>query len=324
MAEKKDYTTGSRKWLIILSVLVLVAIIAVVIVLLVPGNTYSMVEVLHSHSTTSFLNVDNTSERENYDKLKAEFDIAVTGYKQEVEDIETLSQTINNVLDFYDEYTIFAKNNGTLTQNYKSIKSNLNKASRLQDDMNEEIVTLISLSDNSDTYQRNAWIDLRVIYVDWLESMQNAITRLNTCYQGCFDPSFTNNSASTLVLNTIDDYIDVIIDDFKSVIKEDKKSGSANETYSYTIAGKIKLFSAFVNTQLNSKNFVDYTFDGQTKVFYDDVNQFFTLYDQEDFKYIISSINPNGAITENFEDVDAGGSLTCLANTKTFLSGGRV
>ena len=165
MAEKKEYTTGSRKWLIILSVLVLVAIIAVVIVLLVPGNTYSMVEVLHSHSTTSFLNVDNTSERENYDKLKAEFDIAVTGYKQEVEDIETLSQTINNVLDFYDEYTIFAKNNGTLTQNYKSIKSNLNKASRLQDDMNEEIVTLISLSDNSDTYQRNAWIDLRELYM---------------------------------------------------------------------------------------------------------------------------------------------------------------
>ena len=70
MAEKKDYTTGSRKWLIILSVLVLVAIIAVVIVLLVPGNTYSMVEVLHSHSTTSFLNVDNTSEREKSSTLQ--------------------------------------------------------------------------------------------------------------------------------------------------------------------------------------------------------------------------------------------------------------
>lgn len=323
MAEKKDYTTGSRKWLIVLSVLVLVAIIAVVIVLLVPGNTYSMVEVLHSHSTTSFLNVDNTSERENYDKLKAEFDIAVTGYKQEVEDIETLSQTINNVLDFYDEYTIFAKNNGTLTQNYKSIKSNLNKASRLQDDMNEEIVTLISLSDNSDTYQRNAWIDLRVIYVDWLESMQNAITRLNTCYQNCFDPSLTNNTASTLVLNAVDDYISVITDDFNDLIENDQKSNSI-ESYNYTMNGRIKLFEAFVNARLTSTNFVNYIFYQRIKNFYDDVNQFYTVYSQEDFKYLLDSIAPNGAFTENFDDVNVSGSLTCLANTKTFLSGGEV
>lgn len=323
MAEKKDYTTGSRKWLIVLSVLVLVAIIAVVIVLLVPGNTYSMVEVLHSHSTTSFLNVDNTSERENYDKLKAEFDIAVTGYKQEVEDIETLSQTINNVLDFYDEYTIFAKNNGTLTQNYKSIKSNLNKASRLQDDMNEEIVTLISLSDNSDTYQRNAWIDLRVIYVDWLESMQNAITRLNTCYQNCFDPSLTNNTASTLVLNAVDDYISVITDDFNDLIENDQKS-SRIESYNYTMNGRIKLFEAFVNARLTSTNFVNYIFHQRIKNFYDDVNQFYTVYSQEDFKYLLDSIAPNGAFTENFDDVNVSGSLTCLANTKTFLSGGDI
>ena len=323
MAKKKDYTTGSRKWLIILSVLVLVAIIAVVIVLLVPGNTYSMVEVLHSHSTTSFLNVDNTSERENYDKLKAEFDIAVTGYKQEVEDIETLSQTINNVLDFYDEYTIFAKNNGTLTQNYKSIKSNLNKASRLQDDMNEEIVTLISLSDNSDTYQRNAWIDLRVIYVDWLESMQNAITRLNTCYQNCFDPSLTNNTASTLVLNAVDDYISVITDDFNDLIENDQKSNSI-ESYNYTMNGRIKLFEAFVNARLTSTNFVNYIFYQRIKNFYDDVNQFYTVYSQEDFKYFLDSIAPNGAFTENFDDVNVSGSLTCLANTKTFLSGGDI
>lgn len=322
MAEKKEYTTGSRKWLMILSILVLVAILAVVIVLLVPGNTYSMVEVLHSHSTTSFLNIDNTSERENYDKLKKEFDIAVTGYKQEVEDVETLSQTINNVLDFYDEYTIFAQNNGTLTKNYKSIKSSLNKASKLQDKMNEEIVKLITLSDNSDTYQRNAWIDLRVLYIDWLESMQNAITRLNTCYQKCFNPSFTNNSASTLVLNTIDDYIDVIVDEFNNLKENDKKSGSV-EVYSYTIAGKVKLFNAFVRNQVKSENFVDYTFDEQTKVFYDDVNKFFDLYSQEDFKNVIISINPNGAITEDFDDVNLSGSLTCFENAKSFLSGGR-
>lgn len=323
MAKKKDYTTGSRKWLIVLSVLVLIAIIAVVIVLLVPGNTYSMVEVLHSHSTTSFLNVDNTSERENYDKLKAEFDIAVTGYKQEVEDIETLSQTINVILKFYDEYIVFAQDNGTLTRNYKSIKSSLNRASRLQEDMNEEIVTLISLSDNSDTYQRNAWIDLRVIYVDWLESMQNAITRLNTCYQNCFDPSLTNNTASTLVLNAVDDYISVITDDFNDLIENDQKSSSI-ESYNYTMNGRIKLFEAFVNARLTSTNFVNYIFYQRIKNFYDDVNQFYTVYSQEDFKYLLDSIAPNGAFTENFDDVNVSGSLTCLANTKTFLSGGDI
>ena len=323
MAKKKDYTTGSRKWLIILSVLVLVAIIAVVIVLLVPGNTYSMVEVLHSHSTTSFLNENNRSEQENYSALLQDMSNEVTSYMQEMRDVETLSQTINVILKFYDEYIVFAQDNGTLTQNYKSIKSNLNKASRLQDDMNEEIVTLISLSDNSDTYQRNAWIDLRVIYVDWLESMQNAITRLNTCYQNCFDPSLTNNTASTLVLNAVDDYISVITDDFNDLIENDQKSNSI-ESYNYTMNGRIKLFEAFVNARLTSTNFVNYIFYQRIKNFYDDVNQFYTVYSQEDFKYLLDSIAPNGAFTENFDDVNVSGSLTCLANTKTFLSGGDI
>ncbi len=323
MAKKKDYTTGSRKWLIVLSVLVLVAIIAVVIVLLVPGNTYSMVEVLHSHSTTSFLNENNRSEQENYSALMQDMSNEVTSYMQEIRDVETLSQTINVILKFYDEYIVFAQDNGTLTRNYKSIRSSLNRASRLQEDMNEEIVTIISLSENSDTYKRNSWIDLRVIYVDWLENMQNAITRLNTCYQNCFDPSLTNNTASTLVLNAVDDYISVITDDFNDLIENDQKSNSI-ESYNYTMNGRIKLFEAFVNARLTSTNFVNYIFYQRIKNFYDDVNQFYTVYSQEDFKYLLDSIAPNGAFTENFDDVNVSGSLTCLANTKTFLSGGDI
>ena len=323
MAKKKDYTTGSRKWLIVLSVLVLIAIIAVVIVLLVPGNTYSMVEVLHSHSTTSFLNENNRSEQENYSALMQDMSNEVTSYMQEIRDVETLSQTINVILKFYDEYIVFAQDNGTLTRNYKSIRSSLNRASRLQEDMNEEIVTIISLSENSDTYKRNSWIDLRVIYVDWLENMQNAITRLNTCYQNCFDPSLTNNTASTLVLNAVDDYISVITDDFNDLIENDQKSSSI-ESYNYTMNGRIKLFEAFVNARLTSTNFVNYIFYQRIKNFYDDVDQFYTVYSQEDFKYLLDSIAPNGAFTENFDDVNVSGSLTCLANTKTFLSGGDI
>lgn len=323
MAKKKDYTTGSRKWLIVLSVLVLIAIIAVVIVLLVPGNTYSMVEVLHSHSTTSFLNENNRSEQENYSALMQDMSNEVTSYMQEIRDVETLSQTINIILKFYDEYIVFAQDNGTLTRNYKSIRSSLNRASRLQEDMNEEIVTIISLSENSDTYKRNSWIDLRVIYVDWLENMQNAITRLNTCYQNCFDPSLTNNTASTLVLNAVDDYISVITDDFNDLIENDQKSSSI-ESYNYTMNGRIKLFEAFVNARLTSTNFVNYIFYQRIKNFYDDVNQFYTVYSQEDFKYLLDSIAPNGAFTENFDDVNVSGSLTCLSNTKLFLSGGDI
>ncbi len=322
MAENKkaDYSVGNKKWLYIVGVLVLLAIIVVIIVICVPGNTYSTIEVLHSNATTSFLNEDNKAENNNYFILTGKYSISVTEYEQEIIDVQSLSQTINHVLDFYDEYLVFADNNSVLTKHYKNIKSSLNKASKIQDNLNYQINRINTLENESDTFQRNAWIDFRIEFVNWLTSMQSAINRLNLCWDGCYQLSYSNNIASDLVLDAVDDYIQVILNNYNELIKNDKKSTKLS-SYNYTTAGKIKDFGLFVDKELGERPFEDYYFDGNTQNFYNDIAKFYDLYKQVNFQNVINSINNNGIITETFEDIETS-NLTVYANTKTFLTGG--
>ena len=322
MAENKkaDYSVGNKKWLYVVGALVLLAIIVVIIVICVPGNTYSTIEVLHSNATTSFLNEDNKAENNNYFILTGKYSISVTEYEQEIIDVQSLSQTINHVLDFYDEYLVFADNNSVLTKHYKNIKSSLNKASKIQDNLNYQINRINTLENESDTFQRNAWIDFRIEFVNWLTSMQSAINRLNLCWDGCYQLSYSNNIASDLVLDAVDDYIQVILNNYNELIKNDKKSTKLS-SYNYTTAGKIKDFGLFVDKELGERPFEDYYFDGNTQNFYNDIAKFYDLYKQVNFQNVINSINNNGIITETFEDIETS-NLTVYANTKTFLTGG--
>lgn len=326
MAENKkaDYSVGNKKWLYVVGALVLLAIIAVIIVICIPGNTFSTIEVLHSNATTSFLNEDNKAENNNYSILTGKYSISVTEYGQEILDVQSLSQTINHVLDFYDEYLVFADDNSVLTKHYKNIKSSLNKASKIQDNLNYQINRINTLENESDTFQRNAWIDFRIEFVNWLTSMQSAINKLNLCWDGCYQLSYSKNIASDLVLDAVDDYIQVILNNYNELIQNDKKSTKLS-SYNYTIAGKIKDFRSFVNKELGTREFQNYYYveDSQNfyQNFYNDVAKFYDLYEQDNFQKVINSINYEGEITEKFEDIESG-SLTVYTYTKTFLIGG--
>lgn len=302
--DNKDYkASGAKKWLIIVGVLVLIAIIVVVIVISVPANTYSAVERLKQFSQSSFLESDN--EKVKYNDVEEKISSStVDYYGQELQDIEVLSESINNVLDYYDEFLVLATDNKTLSKNYKTIKNNLGNAIEYQQNLVGYMDEILNLSNNADSHLRNLWIDFRVTYTDYIDCMANVIQALNNCYQGCFINNLSNNLASTIILNTIDDYLTVVVEDFNTIVNVDKKNTTIKD-YSYTSHGKITKFGDFVDSYIvNDSDIVKYYFNESLQTSYQKINSFFELYNKENFVQIIQSIINSGEITLTFQQED--------------------
>lgn len=316
-SENKDYKVGSpKKWLVAIGILVLIAIIVVIIVLCVPGNTYSAVERLRKASQTSFLR--SQTEQANYARFRQKIGATVTlgYYAIELEDIQTTVEATNKVIDFYDDYLVLATDNKTLSRNYKTIRNNFEDAQEAQEDMNGFIADGLNLQDNSETYLKNIYIDFRESYVDYISSMTKAIDALSNCYQGCFIDNLSNNLASTLILNSVDNYLTVITGDYAELVDKDVKGGNF-DSYEYETTGKITAYSEFVDSYiLNRQEIVEYNFNTSLQDKYQTINSFFEVFAQTDFVSVIDSIDDELNITKTFEVEDSSGIYDTV---KTFL-----
>lgn len=306
MADKKEYSAGgAKKWLVIVGVVVLIGIIITAIVLSIPANTYSMVTALQTNQQNFFLN-DKTDEQ-NYDSFASKISSngTISYYSQEVGDVKVLTQSMEVVLDFYNNYMAFAKNNDTLKDNYKTIKNNLQGAIKNQNDMNEIIENSLKLTEVSGSYLQNAWIDFRKEYYQFLNNYQVAFNSLSQCYEKCFGQSLSNNIASKTILNTVNDYMDVFAKDIKVLISTNSKGDVSQSSYSYKSHGKVVDFSNFVSTYIaRNSQMTSYMFDETLQVKYEKINQFFSLYGEKNFFNVIDSIsNDKYQVTKTYENV---------------------
>ncbi len=308
----KDYKAGgAKKWLIIVAILVLIAIIVTVIVILIPANTSDAVDRLRQSSQTSFL--ENQREQENYDELETKVETSmVRYYSQELQDIRTLSGSVNQMLDFYYEYLPFAEDNNVFSDNYHAIKDNLENAVNYQQDMNEYISEAINLEDDADLNIQNLWIDFRLSFSNYLGCMSGAIEALNNCYQGCFNSTLSNNIASSTILNTVDDFLSVITDEFEQLTQTDVKGHTTvgGQSYSYESHGKVLYLSAFVeNYIINDSDIMQYNFNSDLQSKYRLINRYFETHNQSNFVSVIDSISNDAPynITLTFSNPDSEG-----------------
>lgn len=333
MADKKqskEYSAGNgKRWLFGFGFLALVAIIIVIIVISIPANPNTAMQLLNKASTNSFMM--SQTEKTNFDgfELKVANAQKVNNYlvvmPQEMEDVETLSITLAQVLEHYNDYIIFATNNNALNKNYKNIKSGLNKAKDNQKQLNLIISEVNKLSDQSSTHLQNAWIDFREEYAQWLNNYQKAIEALKNAYKDGLGDVTTNNLASTIILNTVCDYVDVISDDFDALVKFDNENPNAN-VYEYKSKGKITGFAQFVDKYLiNDADIVDYYFNSIIKEKYKKIDNYFELYAETDMKNAISSmqyISDKPVVTKTYSGVEDGENV--FVSVKVFLVGGAL
>ena len=312
---KSNKSSGTKKLVTIIGVLAFIAIIVVIIVLSIPANTYGAVERLNEASQSSFL--ENESEKTRYEKSETKIAGSTKNYyNQEVQDIKVLSGSINKILDYYNEYLILADDNKVFSKNYKIIKNNLEDANTYQDEMNNYLIELNNLNDNSDSHLQYLWIDFRQTFSTYLSSITSAIDALNNCYQGCFNNTFTNNLSSTNILNTIDDFLIVISNEFNTLVETDLKNYTQKD-YNYQSHGKIILLDNFVNNYIvNDGEITRYYFDESLQTKYNKINSFYQTYNLTNFTTVIESIEDDGKISLTFQQQDTDG---IYSTVKEFL-----
>jgi len=311
MGKNKEYSAGNgKKWAIFFAIVVLVAIVVVVVILAIPPNTYNAVETLNRTATTSYLTVN--SEKESYQAFKEKMgkNTVVSAYQQELANIEVLSGSIDIILDFHNEYLVFAKDNKNLKNNYKAIKEGLEKSKESQKKLVKLVNKINKLSETSSTYLKGAMVDFREEFVDYLKSCKRAIGGLENAYSGSLGKVTFNNPASTLILNVVNDYMTVLLKDFKDLEKLDTKSYTMdNYVLAYTdlgLAGKIQNFHKFVSDNLAvelNEEIHDYYFNSEIREKYENLNEFYKLYSEKNTVNIISSMNQVGNITKKYTGV---------------------
>ena len=318
MAKNKDNQSNGngKRWVTFIAILVLIAIIVVLIVIFIPANTSDAKRILNDVSSSSYL--DDEDEKSAYQAVGEKLSSSTKSYYMtEYNDILLLSEGISDVLQFYDDYLVFAKDNKVLSSNYKTIRNNLNRVKSSKEDLNELVATVNSLEEDSDSYIKNLWIDFRGEYVNWLESNAKAISALNNCYQGCFDNTLSNNLASSTILTTVDNYLTSIINKFNAIIDVDKKN-TLDDVYSYSISGQIRGFSRFVNSYIvDTTDIVCYNFETTYQGKYNLINQFCETFAESDLIVLIDSMDAEGNITKTYETTDM--QTTIFEITKSFI-----
>ncbi len=305
--EEKVYTTGNKKWLVILGVLVFLVIAVVIILMVIPANTSGMIETLQTTADTSFLK--NQDERDKYEDFqnKIKNNSIVKYYSEEMSDIIIISDTLSDVMVYYNDFIAFADQNNVMKDNYKGIDESLKNAQENQKNLNNILTEIARLTETAASYLQNAMIDLRTEYYNWLNNYQQALERLSKCYEGCFKESVTSNLASTTILNTINDYVDVIKDEFKVIVSSDVKSNLSSSNYNYKSHNTVLYFESFVDNYISNKSEIrNYTFDKTIQEKYEKISKFFELYEENNFYEVLASISSSsdGVISKVYSGVN--------------------
>lgn len=288
----KGYSTGGgKKWLIAIALIVLVAIVVVVVLLCIPPNTYNAVQTLNR--TTHSRLLTSNREIESFDDMinKVETGTKYGRYDAELKNTKIVINNVGDILEFYNSNIIYANSNKNLKKNYKSIKNNLNSAKESQSKINSILEDMRKIARDTDEL-RNTIVDFRREFISWLSYNQKAISALSKGYLGSMGDTLENNVATKVILNTINDILVVIIDDYKDINDIDKK-GSLLATNYYTGGNKVSYLNDFIKKYLKSDQSPIYTyyFDNSVKNSFDMVNRFYSEYSENDLTKIISKVS---------------------------------
>lgn len=321
MSEKKPF---DKRWLVVVAILVLLAIIAVTIVLCLPGNPKSAIQALQKDSSNNLF-ADSNVEK-SYDNFEEKIKTSVSKYSAEMKDVQLFIESVSIVVDQYNEFAFHFKENENFYDNYKPVTSNLNEIQNIKQTIKNELTNVEeNLDKDSKDFLRQAWINTRVLISQMTQKYSTAFDSLNKLFKGSYF-GVEQNLASQTFFNVVNDYLTVIQEKFENLCKNDTVS-TALEEYDYNFSAIITSFNNFVSNLEGIEDgfeydFLNYYYKESVKSNYEKINAFYNLYKQTDLGEVISSAKTenNGiTFTKTFENVeDSNGVYTAL---KTYLGG---
>lgn len=292
-----------KKWIIVLSVLILIAVVVTLIIVFLPKKVGNAIKQTTTQSTSMFI-IDDEDE-----ELYKSFQTKVKGvmadkYGKETDDVYEVSLVLNDVMNFYSNYIVFAEDNKTFQNNYGTIMKSYEKANAYQKKMEQVVINVNKELGSLDaTFIEGAWKEFKGYFLDYVYSYTSAFKALNKVFVKCVPNGVVVNDMTNLVLNCVDYYLDSINKDFSKASK------------------KIEYLSDFSKYLVISENnaLSQYSFNEnlQTKVAL--VKKFSSVYGKDKtLKTLIEGINDTG-FTFTSTVID---SENVLAISKTFLTGG--
>ena len=301
--EKKAF---NKKWLIVIAILVLIAIIVVTIILCLPGNPKSAIEALKNEENTFLLS--SSKDKELYNNFKDTVSqSSVKGYNQEMEDVESVLSSLEIIIDKYEDYSIFFEENEYFYDNYKPLTESFNQLQEYKDSIKNELKKVQSYTKDSPDFLRQSWIQIRINFEKMLECYKTGLSTYNEIFKNSYF-GVEQNLASILSANAVLDYITVLQQQFKILSNEDKIR-QAFSAYKYNCHALVYAFNNFVSSYvLNADNALNYYFNDNIVTNYNKVNQFYSLYQQQTFQQVISSVKLSEtniiSFTKTFEGIE--------------------
>lgn len=297
MAEKKEF---NKKWLIVIAILVLLAIIVVTIILCLPGNPKSAVQALQKDKDNNIFKDEKVVQ--SYDNFEIKMASSNGNYSLEMEEVQILIEDLAVVVDKYSGYALYFEENQNFFDNYKPVTTSLNEIQNLKQNIVDELENVEkNYNENSKDFLRNSWIKIRTNVKDILYNYSQAFSSLLKIFEGSYF-GLEQNLASYIAFSTINDYVKVLYSDFEFLSTEDLATSSINN-YNYTFSAVMNGFNQFITkfegtVSGYSYDISSFYFDKSIENKYQNIKTFYTEYNEQNFQAIIESAKiSNGKVT---------------------------
>lgn len=290
MADDKK-KKGASKFVKITACLLFVAIVVGLIIFFVPTNKVGLVDTLIDAKETMLL--CDSESREDYatfsSRVRANTRVSV--YADEINTVKVVADSVSEVVAYYNNYIKFATSNRTYKNYNGKAKSSIEKAKGESEKLDKLIADATKLTDSKETYLRNAWIEYRKGFLNYVSHCRDAFDALEHIYEGCFKDSISINPATIANMKAVNAYLNTFVERIDNLVKTDKMH-TETSAYKLTYGGLATNFNKFVTKHIKTVDRGEnYYFDSAVYAKYQTVLIYLS---ENNFESLLQTVNASG------------------------------
>ena len=238
----------TKKWLIIFSVLILIAIIVTLVIVFWPKDPNRIKGETIEQSQSMFLG--DTKEKELYEELREKVAQNNLGDDKTaiVDRFELMSNQLGVVMNFYASNIVFVENNKTLQNEFGKIIRSYDKADSSKENLLGLLDEVKKLGGKDSNFIEGALEQIQEEYKVYYKNNVDAIVALSDVFKNCYKQGVYANEMTYLVIDIVNSYLKAI---------NLRLSTDANAT----LSAKVNAFNKFLTYLTDQTEIKSFVFD---------------------------------------------------------------
>lgn len=197
-----------KRWIFIIIALIVAVVLVIVFVnLFKERDTLDLTNNVMEKVQGGYLD-DETEDYQTFENYLETMTATSSEYDIEIKNTQNFLATYSVLGEFYGKQIFFTEYNETYTDHKNNIKDALNDAQETFNNITTYIEETQDMTSGSPTWQITTWEYLRDDIVSFIKNNNRAFSELQAVYEGCVTSKLANNAFSTLVLTTINTYLE--------------------------------------------------------------------------------------------------------------------